>query len=96
MHPDAGHLLGGIKLVPLPVKIVECKCVALPCSYPVEFHFSPALNSFAVQNISNVSCEQFSSPVFLGLVIAVCCFVGECFFLFISVKAVKMRPQYDK
>lgn len=69
MHHDAGRLLDGIKLVPPHVKTVECKCVALPCSYPVEFHCSLVLNSFAVQNISKVShplTHRFFSSLSVG------------------------------
>lgn len=55
MHRDAGHSLDGIKLVRLPVKIVVCKCEALPCYYHAAFHYSRALNSYAVQSISKVS-----------------------------------------
>lgn len=59
MHHDAGHSSDGIKLVLPLVKIVECKCVVLPCFYPVEFHCSRVLNLFAVQNISKVSQSFF-------------------------------------
>lgn len=55
MHRDAGHSLDGIKLVRLPVKTVACKCVALLCCYHAAFHYSRALNSYAVQSISKVS-----------------------------------------
>lgn len=65
MHRDAGHSLDGIKLVRLPVKTVACKCVALLCCYHAAFHYSRALNSYAVQSISKVSflfCFAFCVP----------------------------------
>lgn len=63
MPHAAGPSLGGIRPVLPPVKNVACKCVALPCSYPVASPYFRVLNLCAVQNISKVSRIKIQSKV---------------------------------
>ena len=54
MHHGAGHLYDGIRLEPLLVRNVTCKCVVLLCFYHVASPCSLALNLCAVQNTLKV------------------------------------------
>lgn len=54
MHHGAGHLYDGIRLEPLLVRSVTCKCVVLLCFCHVVSPCSRALNLYAVQNILKV------------------------------------------